>query len=316
MLNISVITPVFNAEKFLRKSVESALQFDEVKEILLIEDGSTDESLTVCNQLTKEYEKVKLLQHTNGLNKGAGATRNLGIENVTQEFIAFLDADDYYHPNRFEAEKKIFTNYPEADGVYGALGVFFQSDKVEKIFFQSFHQSSNNNNDFLTTIRSEVPPDRLFNKLVGLEKSEGNFHLDCLTIKTKQLKQLSYFFNESLRLHQDTEFIIRLSFHFNLYPGIIDKAIAVRGVHENNRITKVSKGSRIFYGNKQALFKSLYDWSKKNSLPIRTISFLRYKKNSLYLQSILPLEKVKLLLLKLTGKKNIPSLLYKTLIKK
>ena len=142
---------------------------------------------------------------------------------------------------------------------------------------------------------------------MGLEKSEGNFSLDCLTLKTKQLKKLSYFFNESLRLHQDTEFMIRLSYHFNLYPGIIDKAVAVRGVHENNRITKVAIGSRLFYSNKQALFKSLYNWAKKNNVSKDTISFLRYKKNSLFLQSIFPIEKIKRFLFKMTGKKNMVS---------
>ncbi|WP_228453158.1 hypothetical protein [Chryseobacterium sp. CH1] len=46
-------------------------------------------------------------------------------------------------------------------------------------------------------------------------------------------------FKASLRLHQDTEFLLRLSYYLKLYPGILDKAIAVRGVHEDNRITKV-----------------------------------------------------------------------------
>ena len=310
-MNISVIIPVYNAEKFLRKSVESALQFEEVKEVILIEDGSKDQSLKECQALDQQYNRVKLFQHSNAENKGAAGSRNVGIVNSTQEYIAFLDADDYYLSNRFDKEKVIFSEISNADGVYGALGVYFFSDKVEENFYRMFSKPNDLNSDFLTTVRSNIVPGRLFKKLSGLEKSEGNFSLDCLTIKAEQLKKLSYFFNESLRIHQDTEFMIRLSYHLNLYPGLIDQAIAVRGVHENNRITKIKKNSQQFYYNKHKLYNSLYQWAKEMSLPKEYVSFLEYKKNSLFLQSILPLEQIKRLVLKFTGKKNIPSLLHK-----
>jgi len=317
LLNISIITPVYNAEHFLRKSVESALQFDEVKEIILIEDGSKDQSLKVCQELTKEHARVKLFQHPNGVNKGAGATRNLGIEKSTQDYIAFLDADDYFLPNRFDAERKIFSENIHADGVYGALGVYFYSDSAKKKFNQSFStRNSNHDKEFLTTVSVKIDPNELFKSFLGIEKSKGKFSIDCLTIKAETLKKLPYYFNVSLRLHQDTDFIIRLSYHFKLYPGIIDQAIGRRGVHENNRITKIKKNTKNFYFNKYKLHKSLLMWAKETNIPKDYINFLAYKKNSFYLQSILPLEKVKLLLLKITGKKNTPSLIYKTLIKK
>lgn len=105
MIEISVIIPVYNAAEFLEKAVKSAAYFDEVKEIILAEDQSTDHSLEICRRLVSEIPKVKLFQHPNGENRGAGASRNLGIDHATSDFIAFLDADDYYLPNRFDAEK-------------------------------------------------------------------------------------------------------------------------------------------------------------------------------------------------------------------
>src|SRR5690554_3354498 len=115
-MNISVIIPVYNAELFLRKAVESALQFKEVKEVLLIEDGSPDNALSICKELTIEDNRVKLLQHPNNENRGAGASRNLGLKNASQDYIAFLDADDFFLPNRFEKDKEIFSRYEDADG--------------------------------------------------------------------------------------------------------------------------------------------------------------------------------------------------------
>ena len=88
-MDISVIIPVYNAATFLRKAVESAVNLDEVKEILLVEDASTDNSLELCRTLQTEHPKVKLFQHPDQGNHGAGATRNLGLEKATQEFIAF-----------------------------------------------------------------------------------------------------------------------------------------------------------------------------------------------------------------------------------
>ena len=109
-MNISIIIPVYNAERFLEKAVDSALQFSEVKEILLVEDGSPDQSLEVCKKLLIKDKRIKLLQHPDQGNHGAGASRNLGLEKATGDFIAFLDADDYYLINRFDAEKEIFNN--------------------------------------------------------------------------------------------------------------------------------------------------------------------------------------------------------------
>jgi len=106
MKKVSVVIPAYNAEKLIIKAVESALQFKEVDEVLLVEDGSSDNTLDICKQLGNEYHKVKVYHHLNGINKGAGASRNLGIKKAANDYIAFLDADDYFLPNRFDAEKK------------------------------------------------------------------------------------------------------------------------------------------------------------------------------------------------------------------
>ena len=61
-MTISVIIPVYNASAFLKKAVNSALQFEEVKEILLLEDCSTDDSLEICRKLAAGNSKIKLIQ--------------------------------------------------------------------------------------------------------------------------------------------------------------------------------------------------------------------------------------------------------------
>ena len=257
MIQISVIIPVYNAEKYIEKAVASVLQFDIVKELILIEDGSKDESNKVCHKLQKSDIRIHIHRHPQNKNLGAGASRNLGIEKSSCEYITFLDADDYYLPNRFDAEIKYVKNGVLFDGVFGALGFHYYDEKIKLKSQKTLGKSE------LTTVNSSSNIDRVFEGLLGTDRKwKGSFHLNTLTIKKKSLKELKYYFNPKLRLHQDTEFILRYSYYNKLIPGIIDEPIGFRGVHETNRITSNDVGieSRLKY------YESLLQWSKKNEI--------------------------------------------------
>ncbi len=92
-MKISIIIPVYNAEKYLERAVKSALNQSETGEVILVEDDSPDNALELCMNLEEEYERVKLFRHPDGKNHGAGASRNLGIEKSDFDFIAFFDVD-------------------------------------------------------------------------------------------------------------------------------------------------------------------------------------------------------------------------------
>lgn len=262
MLNISVIIPVYNAVAFLKKAVNSALQFQEVREIILVEDQSNDGSYSLCLELTSEHPRIKLFQHADKGNHGAGATRNLGLEKASQDFIAFLDADDYYLPNRFEAEKVLFQN-PRIEGVFGAIGTEFLTEKGRKEFEEKFKLG-----DKLTTVHYAAEGREIFRGLLGLTPTTFGsfFHLNTLTIKKASLDKNKLKFNENLKVHQDSDFIIKLAYHYYLKSGIIDKPIAIRGVHDDNRITKIVTYSPKYNQRQSLLWNSLYFWSQKNKL--------------------------------------------------
>ncbi len=254
-MKISVIIPVYNAEKFVTQAVESALQFDEVYEVILVEDKSPDNALYVCQQLTEKYDKVKLYQHPDKGNHGAGPTRNLGIEKSTGDFIAFLDADDYFLPNRFDAEKELFKDN-NVEGVYGAIGVHYYSEKAKEQYYPIF-------GDKLTTVYKRHHPKDVFPGQIYMLGSFGLFSIDALTIRRDSLiRKMNTLFKSSLRLHQDTEFLYRLSYYLDLYPGILDRAVAVRGVHENNRITMVDSKKINPASTRVLLWKEVNNWAE------------------------------------------------------
>lgn len=254
-MNISVIIPVYNAEKFLEKAVMSAYHLEEVKEILLINDGSSDNSMKICRDLSQNLDKIKLFQHADLGNHGAGATRNLGLEKATQEFTAFLDADDYYLPNRFLSERKLFDNH-RIEGVFNAIGTEFLTDKGKKEFREKFKETQ------LTTVKKHADGKDVFYGLLGLDKSFGTFfHLNGLTVRTSALRRHNLKFNENLRVHQDSDFIIKLSYQCHLTSGNIKEAVAVRGVHDDNRITKIKLYTDHYNQRQLLLWQSIAKWA-------------------------------------------------------
>lgn len=107
MIKVSAIVPVYNAKMTLLRAVNSLLVQPEINEIILIEDGSTDESLELCKQLASKHDIIRIFTHPDGKNKGAPASRNLGLEKVTNSWVQFLDADDelFQHKIKRQLEK-------------------------------------------------------------------------------------------------------------------------------------------------------------------------------------------------------------------
>ena len=95
-MKISVITPVYNAQKDIRKCIESILNqsFTDF-ELLLINDGSTDNSGEICDEYAKKDTRIKVFHQEN---RGPSAARNKGIDEMKGDFVTFIDADDYVEP--------------------------------------------------------------------------------------------------------------------------------------------------------------------------------------------------------------------------
>ncbi|OOR98097.1 hypothetical protein B0186_09865 [Canicola haemoglobinophilus] len=98
---VSVIIPIYNSMKYLRDTLDSVInQTYQDLEIILINDGSTDTSLSICKEYSKNHLRIKLFSQDN---KGASMARNLGLENAQGKYILFVDSDDYILPNHIES---------------------------------------------------------------------------------------------------------------------------------------------------------------------------------------------------------------------
>lgn len=271
-MEISVIIPIYNAANFIEKAVGSCLQFPEVKEILLIDDGSVDNSVEICQNLSKKHCRIKFLQHPDKKNHGVSATRNLGLDTASKEFITFLDADDYYLPNRFDAEKEYFQD-PKIDGVFGALATEFISEEGRKQYLEKFQ------GDGLTTVNFPAEGKDIFYGLIGEKPGFGAFFsMIAFTIRKSALANPKKRLNEKMGIGEDKDFTIKLAWEKNLKTGIIDKPVALRTGHENNSITKVKNHSSLFFHHNALLYESLYRWSKsQKEMPLHIIKLFKYK---------------------------------------
>jgi glycosyltransferase involved in cell wall biosynthesis len=257
-MQISVIIPVYNAAEFVEQAVKSALDQPEVAEVLLIEDRSPDNSLAVCQTLAEKYPQVQLYQHPNGENRGAGASRNLGILRSTSPYIAFLDADDYYLPGRFAAARQCFEQNPTADGVYDAVGTYFQDETVRQQWETAKPGAGTSE---LITITAPVPPERLFEAL--MYRKSGYFHGNGLVVKRSVFDKTGLF-DEHLRLHQDTAMWMKITGKARLVAGQINTPVAMRRAHKANRYAPGWPPRAEKARSRIVMWNTMWDWSRKN----------------------------------------------------
>jgi glycosyltransferase involved in cell wall biosynthesis len=147
---VSIVTIFLNAETYIQEAIESAIsQTYDRWELLLLDDGSTDESTKIAQHYAEKYPaQVRYLEHPDHQNLGMSATRNLGIRSAKGKYLSFLDADDLWLPNKLEQQVSILESQPET--------AFLCSPAR---WWYSWTGSDNNQSDFVQQL--DVQPDSI-----------------------------------------------------------------------------------------------------------------------------------------------------------
>ena len=135
---ISVVIPVFNKEKYIKNTINSVLfqSFSDF-ELIVIDDGSTDESLVYLKQFNDN--RLQIIKQSNS---GVSSARNNGVAQAKGELIAFLDADDLWYPNHLQEIYDLYKQFPEA-GFFGTAYEIQFSKKLTKKFIYDFKNIQN-----------------------------------------------------------------------------------------------------------------------------------------------------------------------------
>ena len=189
---VSIIVPVYNAEKFINDCVDSILaqSFTDF-EVLLINDGSSDKSLEICNEYALRDRRVIVLSQEN---RGVSSVRNLGIKNAKGTLICFVDSDDLVSEQMLESlvAKQIQT---DSDLVYCGFKKFRNEDNfVEEILPIAFSGEG-------------------FNLITKLNQNRKTLNLWCCLVKREIVFENSVFFFEGCRYGEDQEFIFKVLSH-------------------------------------------------------------------------------------------------------
>ncbi len=230
---VSIIVPFFNREKFLAETIESVIaQTYENWQLLLVDDGSTDRSREiVTGYISENPDKIYLHSHPDARNKGASATRNLGLKNATGSYITFLDSDDIFYPFTIEKEINGFESGVEADAVCGTAEVWYSwsEDKDDR------------NKDFkidlvLETDKLYQPPDLL---LHNLNANGRKPHFNATLIKREFLEKIGGFEEEFKSVGEDQALWAKVSLHGKIY--VLDDSLAKYRQHPDSTCANLTE---------------------------------------------------------------------------
>lgn len=191
MVTISVIIPTYNAERTILDTIASVQQQNFSNfEIVVINDGSTDRTVELLN--TIDDPRIKIFSYSNG---GLPVARNRGISHATGEFIAFLDADDLWTPDKLELQLAALQQHPNAGVAYS--WIYFMEEKEHSL---SFHPSE----------------PVLFEGNVYANLLVGDFiYNGSNTLIRKQAINLTGEFDPALKSCEDWDYWLRLALHWH-----------------------------------------------------------------------------------------------------
>jgi glycosyltransferase involved in cell wall biosynthesis len=122
-MKISAILPNYNSANFLPKSIETlANQTEAFSEILIVDDGSTDNSLDIIREFMQKHQNIRLIQHEK--NQGVNAALNTGIQNAIGDYVILCAADDFYGANIVEQAKQVIAKHPTVGLICGDAIVY------------------------------------------------------------------------------------------------------------------------------------------------------------------------------------------------
>lgn len=223
---ISVIVPVYNCASYLERAIESVISQDDFNnyELILVDDGSIDESSLICDRYNESYSNIKVYHQKNS---GVSVARNKGIELAEGEWIMFLDSDDYLSENVTDK----FFKYGNADIFCGE----YSSNKVTGSTFEKYFKSG-------IHLKSDI------NETLNLFlSSSDNFFYTCWAklFKRSIIVDNNLKFPAGVRYAEDMVFVFTyLTYCKNL--SLIDEDVYFYFVNESNATNVVEKSFEIF----------------------------------------------------------------------
>ena len=242
MPQVSVIVPMFNASGTIVESLDSvfATEFAEL-EVVVVDDGSADQSIETVSQYIKTHASrtLKLVTHSGGKNLGAAASRNLGVQQASGEYVAFLDADDVYRPNRFGSTFRLLDQQPHLTAVFGTF-LYELAGKGEQ------EQVRDISCELVTAVEHQVlipPEDEDF--LSQLLRGKSGLCTNTITIRRDAFIAAGGF--PQIKYGEDLALWIRI-FSTSEVARVDDQPLAIYRIHERSLCSQGELSPEFIFG--------------------------------------------------------------------
>lgn len=208
---VSAIIIFLNAGRFIEEAIESVFsQTYPNWELLLVDDGSDDAGSAIARSCAEKYPgKVIYLEHPGHQNRGMSSSRNLGVKSSRGEFVAFLDADDVWLPQKLEEQVEIMRLHPRASMVYGRT----------EIWHSWTGNGADPDRDYMLALG--VPPDTLIAPpalLMLLLENKVQSPTTCSALMRRQVFEQTGGFEDSFKgMYEDQPFFIKVCLKMPVY---------------------------------------------------------------------------------------------------
>ena len=249
---VSVILIFRDEERFLPEAIASVRDQSYPQwELLLVDDGSVDRSAEIAREAAHEdADRVRYLTHEDGGNRGMSASRNLGLGNASGEYVAFLDGDDVYLPDRLMRHVEILGACPRAGMV--------QSDHVRWRSWAS--PDAGRRSDFVRPFFAVG--DQLLEAPLGLARILHVPYLTAgicnVTVRTELARSVGGFVDAFSSLFEDQAFVARVSLHHPVY--ILQAYLALYRSHEESATRTLAEGGAAGALHADAFAREFHDW--------------------------------------------------------
>ncbi|MDO4612097.1 MAG: glycosyltransferase family 2 protein [Candidatus Saccharibacteria bacterium] len=241
---VSVIVPIYNTAKYLPNCLDSILnQTYKNLEIILIDDGSTDNSKEITNNYAKKDDRIKVIHQKNS---GQSAARNKGLKLATGDFISFVDSDDEIKPTFIEDLLAPFSKQNISLSVCGIHYKRLKQKSAENVYLNPLKPRKKSESKFAYILKLLALDGRLYSSVTKL--------YDAKIAKTCA-------FDESLNFAEDTKFVLD---YLKKAPGEI--AFVLKPLYAYNFGTETStiKSTATNWQSWQTSYKNLKKWLGKN----------------------------------------------------
>lgn len=236
----------YNYARYLDEAISSVInQSYQNWELIIVDDGSNDNSIEIIKSYCQKDNRIKLLEHENGVNKGLKETILLGLENITGDWVAFLESDDVFNPDNLTKKVKTIQKYPDVKLIFNKVDFLSEKQSKRKNIFENTQKK--------------------LSKMSFPKNMFCDFYIDnmiltfsCVMVEANTLKNAD--FSTPVDVFLDWWLWIQLAYENNFY--YIDEELTQWRLHEKSYI---KMGKKPLFPPQFKIYSGIY---KKNKQPL------------------------------------------------